>query len=515
MTDLTRGLAELDAATPAYNLAAQMYAGTAPELIDNHVLRDKLRSDDEGYRVNYARIVVASRLDKLEVSAVTVTDRTGTGGPAQAVIDELIQDEAVADEAHDVHEVGVSRGDSYVIVWPREVDQAGNATALDVTYASPLSTRAVYADGDYRTPAYVVSRWEVADGDTRKLRVNVYYADRVERWITAGSAPRGRASNAEDFVPFVDDAETTVDATGVEVHYPGTWPIPTPLGVLPVFHFRTSRPYGRPEHRDAYGPQQAIDKLTASQMSSIDFVVLPQRYGIRDATVDGGVSAVDEDFGGVETEIGSDAARTDSDEGLHSKPGSLWDLPGKYKSVGEFSPANQAAFLDPWDRYAHAMSVVTKTPVSAFRIGGVLPSGAARRADDAPLNGRVADLQRRFGTVWRDVYRYALELLGFPDVGVDVTWAPLETFDDKDSWDVAAAQLKAGVPLRRVLTERGYTNAQCDEWGVPDYGEVSAAQHASTVATTAAAMRDLGTASALGAISPETMNAVVGRMAGG
>jgi len=154
------------------------------------------------------------------------------------------------------------------------------------------------------------------------------------------------------------------------------------------------------------------------------------------------------------------------------------------------------------------MSVTTKTPLSAFRIGGQIPSGAARRADDAPLNGRVADLQRRFGTTWKQVYRFALELVGI-EADVDVTWAPLETFDDKDTWEVATAQIEAGVPLRRVLVERGYTEEQCNKWGVPAYGEKSTAQQATDVAALGAAMRDLGTASTLGAITPEQVQAVV------
>jgi len=157
------------------------------------------------------------------------------------------------------------------------------------------------------------------------------------------------------------------------------------------------------------------------------------------------------------------------------------------------------------------MSVTTKTPLSAFRIGGQLPSGESRRADDAPLNGRVADLQRRFGTTWKQVYKFALELVGI-DADVDVTWAPLETFDDKDTWEVAAAQIEAGVPLRRVLIERGYTDTQCDAWGVPKYGEKSTAQAAADTAATAAALRDLGTASTLGAISPEQVEQVVNNL---
>jgi len=44
-----------------------------------------------------------------------------------------------------------------------------------------------------------------------------------------------------------------------------------PLKKLPVFHFRNDPPYGQPEHKGFYGPQDAIDKLIISHVAGVDY----------------------------------------------------------------------------------------------------------------------------------------------------------------------------------------------------------------------------------------------------
>lgn len=54
-------------------------------------------------------------------------------------------------------------------------------------------------------------------------------------------------------------------------------------GAVPVFHFRTREPYGRPEHRGTFGPQNAITKLSATLMATVDYQAFPQRYALMQA----------------------------------------------------------------------------------------------------------------------------------------------------------------------------------------------------------------------------------------
>lgn len=497
MSDLVAGLKALAAARPAVEEAEQFYEGTADEIIASKKLARALGESGDKFRMNYARIVVSSRLDKLELSAVTASTPE-----AAKLLDELWTDKELADETQDTHEGACEYGDGYVIVWPSEVDDADNVLDVDIYYNSPQNVRMFYSTENTREPEYAIKTWAIARGNEKLLRVNLYYADRIERYISITEVKD--TPTDQQFVPFVDDA---YDATDEEDGYEGTWPIPNPWNRLPVFHFRTARPYGRPIHRDAFGPQNAINKLIATQMGNVDFTGMPQRYAIQDEAANGGVSEVDNDFADDEIRVGGDDVNKSDDPKLRSEPGSVWWLKN-VKAVGQFQTADQAAFLEPMREYVSGMSVTTKTPLSAFRIGGQLPSGESRRADDAPLNGHVSELKRRFGTTWKALYGFVLELYGL-EADVDVTWAPLETFDDKDTWEVAALQIESGVPLRRVLVERGYTEEQCNDWGVPDYGAVSAADQSTNLAATAAAVRDLGTASTLGVVSEAQVQQIV------
>jgi len=512
MSDLTAGLRELADSRPELDEAEAMYEGTVGEVIASRKLRKALGDTSGKFRLNYARAIVGARLDKLEVSSVTCDVPAAT-----ELLTDLWDRLGMADETHDTHEAFGEFGEAIVIVWPTAA-QGNRFTEVAVSYNDPRTARAIYSADDLRTPKYIIKAWLInnPDGDGKLTRVNLYFPDRLERYISVSelkTSGTGKGYDDSDFTEFVDDAGTMIDEDGEVVEYPGTWPIPNPYpGVLPGFHFRTGRPHGRPLHRDAYGPQNAINKLIATQMGNVDFTGLPQRYVLEDDANTGGVAEVAADFEDDADDIPLTGTIDDDDAGsdakLTSEPGGLWRLRNA-KGTGQYEAADPAVFLEPWDKFVQGMSVTTKTPMSAFRIGGELPSGAARRADDAPLNGHVADLQRRAGATWANVYEYVVLLLTGAEVKVTVTWAPLETFDDKDTWDVATTQLAAGVPLRRVLTERGYTDEQCVTWGIPAYNELSHSEKVSNVANLGAAVRDLGTASALGTITPEQVAAVM------
>ncbi|WP_143860713.1 hypothetical protein, partial [Nocardia cerradoensis] len=67
-----------------------------------------------------------------------------------------------------------------------------------------------------------------------------------------------------DFEPYGDD-----------------WLVINEFGTLPVFHFTTGiDQYGKPEHEAAYAAQDAINKLLASQMASVEHYGFPTRYAL-------------------------------------------------------------------------------------------------------------------------------------------------------------------------------------------------------------------------------------------
>jgi hypothetical protein len=219
--------------------------------------------------------------------------------------------------------------------------------------------------------------------------------------------------------------------------------VPNPWGEIPVFHFRTYKPYGKPEHYDAYGPQDAINKLISTHMYTVDYQGAPQRY----ALTTGGQTAELEDFSE------DDTARENLGS-LQNGPGQLWYLQG-VQAVGQFPAADPDTFTKPVLDFVNAMASITSTPLHFFMKGSYIPSGEALRVAEAPLTKKVLNRQLTFGSTWRDLFRFMLRIEGIVS-DVDIIWENPETIDTVDQWDIAVRKKSVGMPLQQILLELGY-----------------------------------------------------------
>jgi hypothetical protein len=446
MSDLVYAVKNHRAARGGQEEARGFYEGNVAELIDNPRLRALFSKGEHGYKLNFARIVVTSRLNRLEMSSVSSPD------DAQAeLLAYLWKRNLLSSEIHDTHEGFLSIGEAYVVVLPAE--DSDDERDVDIWFNDAAQMRVFYQEENPRKKKFAVKQWLTED---EKTRVNLYYPGapgRIERYISISKL--GPTVQDSDFVQYTDDDDAE-------------WPEPLPVdGELPIFHLRTKRTYGRPEHKEAFGPQNGVNKLVATMMGSVDYQGLPQRYALQEAGTTSGdsdVSEVDEDFG---DEVNADETK---DPDLKSSPGSMWLLRG-IKSVGQLDSAKPEVYLEPWRELVNAMSTTTDTPMHVFKAGGQMPTGESRRAAEMPLTNRVRDLQRIATPEWLAVFSYALRLAGVTDPQVVITWKNPSTYDDKDVWDAAGSQLKAGVHPRQVLLERGYTDEQITTWGIPEFAE--------------------------------------------
>ena len=459
MSDLISGLNALNAALPAYQEAKTFYDGKSNEKFTSAALQKALGSTSNTFHFNYSRLVIESRLNRMEVSAVVTED-----GSADDILADIWNRNQLDQEILDALEGALVYGDSYLIAWEGE-------DGVDVFYNDPMSTRVMYDVENPRKKKYAIKRW--MDGE--KLRVNLYYADRIEKYITKGKPTS--TMDDQDFEAYYDEDS---DA----------WPIINDSGKIPVFHLRTSRQYGEPEHKQSYGPQNSINKLLTTQISSIDFATAPQRYFLQDPSANEGVNPAS-DFG---VNLVDDDEDTVSN--LKAGPGGVWNLKG-ISAVGQFDATSPDVFVVPFKTYIEAMSTVTSTPMHAFNVGA-LPSGESLRAAEAPLNKRVASLETLFGGVLADLHEYALLLNGI-EAKVLVHWNAVATYDDSELWATVDAKTSAGVPLRAALMEAGYTDEQVSEW----YPEGESARTPKEIAAIADAIQKLGAAATLGVISIE------------
>ena len=423
MSDLIRAVTELGDAQAEYIKAEQYYNGDTPEVFASPKMRRALERTGTSFRLNFARVPVQSVLDRMEVQGVAADSSR-----AQEALDALWVRNQMDAESEDINRWGLVYGEAYAIVWP---DEDGNA---EVSYNSPRTTRVFYSPENPRRKAFGAKVWT----EGKRTRVNLYYPDRIEKYLSKKEATK----RDEDFEPYYDLVTEAEDGSVV-----GVWP-ENPYGQVPVFHFRTQRPYGRPEHKDAWSPQDMVNKTVITQQAATDFYGFPQRYVLAGNTPSNEVT----DF--------ADDDALDDEATLTSGPGELWWLNGENLSVGQFPTADVDNFLKPLETYIRAMAALTQTPIHHFQGMGDAPSGESLRAAEAPLVKKVKDRIQNFDPTYQEALTFALLVEGIEVSEVTLSWANPESHDDSDTWVTAKAKLDAGVPFRQVMKEAGYSEAQ-------------------------------------------------------
>jgi len=437
MTDLSIAVNLILDKRSDYDTAQAYYEGAVEEVFASTSVKRALKKTGDHFRLNFAATPVNAVNNRLEIASVSaISDEAGS------YLDRAWASNELQLEVAQVHKNALVYGDAYLVLWPFE-------DGFQLFYNSPKNTVVLYDEENPRLKRCAAKVWAVSVDDSDKprckTRVNLYYADRIEKYISrAERLPM--TPKPSDFEPFVDDF---TDANGV---------MPNPLGFIPVYHFRTEHPEGKPEHLMAYGAQDMINKLAITQMAANDFHGFPQRYVLAN------------DASSEAADFGEDSEGTTS---RSNNPGEeLWYQ--SVKEVGQFKAADPRTFLEPLREYIRSLAVITSTPVHYFQPTGNVPSGEALRVAEAPLVKKVRTRQLSFGATWREVFTAILAIGGFKE-DVQVHWKSVETFDNKESWETARIKIQTGLPFAQVMSEQGYDAALVDMWDA----ERKAAQEAS------------------------------------
>lgn len=490
LDDLKAGLQELRDSRGDYDKAEEYYDGAQPEVFASIRMRQLLARAGISYRVNFCKLPVTVLADRLKITAVTASTPE-----AQAVVDRVWRANRMNLLTKNLHRKVGMYGDGYLYVWPN-----ADNTEVQIRYNSPLTMRVIHDPADEDTPLYYIKRWQA---EPKLLRADLIYRDRIERWA---SKDKGRR-----WQPYVDPDDGEAEAEN-------------PYDAFPVFHFRTSAPYGVPDHIDAYGPQDAINKLIAVQMGNVDFYGFPQRAAL---TESGGDEMDREDLWDDE----EDGPSQDNDgqaATIQSSPERAWLL-RNVRQLVQLPQADPQVFIAPFLLLVRAMAQVTQTPVRHMDPQGDVPSGESQRASDAPLIKRTEDRQEILDPQHQDMWGFIFkvnatldrddnsdESVGV-DVGratVDIRWEPPEQTDDIDEWQVAKAKLDAGVPPRVVLVEAGYAPEQVEAW-IEEAPAIELMPRVELLVKIAQAAQGLGASSALGVIDPGLVQRAIAAITGG
>lgn len=419
MSDLTQAVQAILDNQDEYIRAENYYYGTVDEIFASKRVKRALAEAGSGHRVNYAATPVNAVANRLEVTGVTTLS-----AEAESVIDQTWQLNNLELELTQLITKTLVYGSAYVICWP---DESGD---VQIYYNSPLSTVVLYDPETPRKPLVAAKLWTIEVDGKPRSRLNLFYADRIEKYISKAPTLPMNVKDT-DFDPFGEDSI-----------------VPNEFGVIPVFHFTTGiDQYGRPEHINAYGPQDAINKLLVSQLASIEYYGFPQRWALQ----------------GEHTGTPSDWDETaDDTEALSNEPGSFLWLQNVIK-VGQFTPADPKTYIEPFREQVRTMASVTDTPFHVFEAVATNVSGEAVRAAEAPLVKKVRTRQLAIGNALRKLFLFVLKLNGIEE-DVQIQWRQVESIDESEKWTIAYKKIQAGLPVEQVLLEQGYDVEKINEW---------------------------------------------------
>lgn len=421
-TDVQKAVTALTAKKPRYDMIFRYFDGLQPLVYSSEKLREIFSGLDARFTVNWCAIVINSVLDRMNLSAVTVPDDDAA---TQALAD-LREQSGLVDDEYSIHEDVCVTGEAFVLVWP---DEDGTVQAF---HNDSRLCHAEYDGANPRQMRFAAKWWPEGDA----VRLNLYYPDRIEYYATNRAYKPGETPDAKAFVPWGDEPVAANE-----------------FGMIPVFHFRSSRRGPKSQLANVIEPQDMINKLTADMMVAAEFGAFRQRYVISQAGI----------------------------MNLQNNPNAIWDLVASDKdsqptTVGEFSPTDLANYLGAINKFATDIGVITNTPRHYFYSQGGDPSGEALIAMEAPLNHKVERLQGSLQPTWRDLYAFMLFLDGVqvPSQSIYAAYKEGSTVQPRTTAEIREMSVRAGMPLTTVLRDEG--------WDKQDLAQLEADKEAERIA---------------------------------
>lgn len=304
-------------------------------------------------------------------------------------------------------------GDAYVLVWPGE---DGTPQIF------PQQANLVTVEYDQDNPGRVlwaVKRW--MDQATKKIRVNIYWPDRIEKFVLDGSVPK----------PFAPDGGESV--------------VRNQWGVVPIFHFSTNADigqFGTSELKNVLPLQDALNKSIVDMLVGSETHALPQRW----------VTGLE-----IETDPTTGKVRSPFTAGVDK----IWAAESPDAKFGQFSAADLGQMVAVSDMFRLSVARVSRTPLHYLTpLNGDFPSGEALRTAEAPFVKKVKRYTGAFGNVWEDAMKLALRISGTQDAPrLSTQWTDPSPVSEKEKLDTLTTKQGLGVPTSQLLSEAGYGEA--------------------------------------------------------
>jgi hypothetical protein len=383
---------------------------------------------------NWVRLVPDAPSERLSVVGFRFGESTGADSDAWAIWQ---RNELDADSAL-VQDNALQTGQSYVLVWGDD-----NGDPL-ITCEHSSQMIVAYAPGSRRKRIAALKSWD----DDLGMRFCVLYLPGalykwsakttvVDTWVTTDPNTPWAGS-----VPYTPPPEPGLSWEQWQPASDPSWPLPNPLGVVPVVEFRANpklraRPFGggQGEMEAVLSIQDRINKTIFDRLVTAEHQAFRQRWTI-----------------GWEPPIDEETGEPDKRYLFRASQARLWTFDGDPNEIkiGEFGQADFAPFIAAVESDVNAMAAITKTPPQ-YLLGAMINiSGDALVAAESGLVMKVAKHATQFGESWEEVLRLALAVAEDPratDEQTMVLWREFEVRSWAETVDAVLKMRSLDVPL--------------------------------------------------------------------
>lgn len=432
-TDLGRALKSLKMKATDYKKTTEYYAGEHTLTFATEKFKNAFGPLFREFAMNMCPAICDAVRDKLIIKEFRI--EKGAKGEKELPEEawKIWQANRMGKRSGEIHLEAVKNGDSYAIVW---VDPAGKVTI----YPQKAATCTVFYDEE--TPGKVIwaaKYWFTTD---KKARLNLYYSDRIERYISKNKAD-GALPEEKQFEPFDG---------GVK----GGEKIANPYDVVPVFHFANNTDvgsFGNSELRDAMPVQDALNKSVLDMLVAMEFAAFRQRWAT-----------------GIEVEYDDDNKPVSP-----FIPGAdrLWMSESELAKFGSFDSADLEQFIKVKDGFRTDIACVTGTPLHYFMLTGASfpQSGISVEKLESRFLSKVRDRMEGFGQVWEDLMAFALTIENKgKGVRLFAEWQDPAPIGESERLQNLILKQTIGVPDETLWSEAGY--------GEDDIKQMTAAKEA-------------------------------------
>jgi hypothetical protein len=300
----------------------------------------------------------------------------------------------------------------------------------------------LYDDYDPRKKQAAMKFWvEEDEKANQKVRVNLYFEDRIERYISRSA--RGALSNKfEDYELY---EELTEDGLVPAIEDHG-------VGEVPIFEFHANFDMntgkGRSDLADALPLIDSINKTLLDMLVASEYTAAPQRWAT-----------------GVEIPL--DPKTGEPMKTYKSGADRLWTAPSDQARFGQFPAGELSAYTSGIETIVDHLAFITRTPQYALYRMANFPSGESLKVVEMGLRSRVDDHQTEFGREWANVMIAAFRAMGQEltrsDIEPQFTPAnhPFTTAEFLEELKVKAEVL--GIPEEQLWHEAGYSRPEIEK----------------------------------------------------